>query len=105
MHLTYILLIFLLYITIYKLYIECPKLPENIQNGNAVVTSKREITYNCDPGYFLSTETHHFICKNDGNWNSDDFNPKCIKSNMSSSYNQIHQLFYFYKLLTKLCKT
>ena len=45
-----------------------------------MVTSEREVTFNCDPGYFLSTETHHFICKNDGNWNSDDLNPKCIKS-------------------------
>ena len=44
-----------------------------------MVTNKREITFNCDPGYFLSTETHHFICKNDGSWNSDDLNPKCIK--------------------------
>ena len=44
-----------------------------------MVTNSREVTFNCDPGYFLSTETHHFICKKDGNWNSDDLNPKCIK--------------------------
>ena len=69
-----------MYKTIFKLFLECPNLPENTQNGKVVVTNKREVTFDCDPGYFLSTETHHFICKNDGSWNSDDLNPKCIKS-------------------------
>ena len=41
--------------------------------------SERQITYKCNEGYFLSTEVQHFICKNDGNWNSDDLNPQCIK--------------------------
>ena len=60
--------------------LECSKLPVDIKNGNVIVINKREITFKCYQGYFLSTEINNFVCKNDGNWNSDDLNPKCIKS-------------------------
>ena len=54
-------------------------IPDTIKNGKVKKVSERQISYKCDPGFFLSTETQHFICKNDGNWNSDDLNPQCIK--------------------------
>ena len=58
----------------------CPKVTKNINNGKRTIINEREVTFKCHQGYFLSTETNHFICKDDGTWNSDDLNPKCLKS-------------------------
>ena len=69
-----------------------PNISHNITNGKGIVVNKREVTLKCYPGYFLSTETNHFFCKDDGTWNFDELNPKCIKSKSLSD-------FRFFKLL------
>ena len=40
----------------------------------------RQISFECNSGYFLSTEIHHYVCKTDGKWDNADLNPKCVQS-------------------------
>ena len=65
-------------------------MPESIGNGTATVEARpREsvnvfgmiVSYKCDPGYFLSTDTTVFLCGEDGQWNGENLNPKCIRGN------------------------
>ena len=64
----------------------CPKIPENIKNGKRTVINEREVSFQCHQGYFLSTETNNFICRDNGNWNSDDIIPKCIRSKFQTFF-------------------
>ena len=64
-----------------------------IENGVVIVNDKprqnasvvgTNITYECDDGFVLSTETHQFFGNADGTWNSDDINPRCLRGKKKS---------------------
>ena len=84
---------------------ESSKLPDYIENGKAVTIKKRKVTFSCNPGYFLSTKTNKFICNKNGNWNSNNLNPKCIKGDTNFDiFAQVFQclLLFSYKSCVNL---
>ena len=66
----------------------CPAVPESIENGKATVEARPRpevnvfgmiVSYECNQGYFLSPKHPLFFCGKNGEWDSKDLNPKCVK--------------------------
>ena len=86
-------------------------MPESIENGEATVEARpREsvnvfgmiVSYKCNQGYFLSTDTSSFLCGENGEWNSENLNPKCVEGGLSCLllYFFNYRCFYMHDYLT-----
>ena len=50
------------------------------------------VTFQCKPGFALSSQNAEYTCQGDGTWDNQDLNPKCLRREMAFCF---LMLFFF----------